>query len=112
MEIIKQELIKYHINSSKKFIHNVKVGVFGTYVSRNDKFPKILQELNRKALAYYEMLPQKRYFNFKGWGVFHELYKNETFLYYIENFMILNLPAIANIAFKIRYAILKIMKKR
>ena len=91
---------------------NVKVGVFGTYVSQNDKFPKILQELNRKALAYYEMLPNKRYFNFKGWRVFHELYKNETFLYYIENFMILNLPAIANIAFKIRYAILKIMKKR
>ena len=49
------------------------------------------------------MLPQKRYFNFKGWGVFHELYKNETFTYYILNFIIMNLPIIGRPLFRIRY---------
>lgn len=91
---------------------DVKLGVFGTYVSENEKLPKPIQELNNKALAYFQMLQTKKNFNFRQWKVFHELYKNETFSYYIENFMIMNLPWIANILFEIRYCILKIMGKR
>ena len=90
----------------------VKLGVFGTYVENNEKFPKVLQELNTKALKYYEMLQNKKNFNFKQWGIFHELYKNEKISYYILNFIIMNLPFLGRILFKIRYVILKILRKR
>ena len=36
-----------------------------------------------------------------------KLYKTETFKYYIENFIILNLPILASIPFKLRRLILK-----
>ena len=59
-----------------------------------------------------EMLKQKSKINFKGWSTFHDLYKTENFMYYIENFIILNMPAVSKYIFKIRYGILKILKKR
>ena len=57
------------------------------------------------------MIENKKNFNFRKWGVFHELYKTETFIYYIENFLIMNMPFIARGLFKIRYNILKIFGK-
>ncbi len=91
---------------------NVKVGVFGTYVKNKEKFPKKLQNLNNQAYEYFKMIEKKKNFNFKKWRIFHELYKTETFMYYIENFLIMNMPLIAREMFKIRYAILKLLKKR
>lgn len=90
----------------------VKVDVFGTYIANKEKFPKQLQELNEKAYTYFKMLETKKNFNFKGWKIFHQLYKTETFMYYIANFMIMNLPFLARGVFMIRYAILKLMRKR
>ena len=91
---------------------NVKLGVFGTYVENNDRFPKEIQELNQKAFDYFNMLKDKKNFNFKSWKTFHELYKTETKIYYIENFIIMNLPLIGKGLFKIRHLVLKIMRKR
>ncbi|MFR2534521.1 MAG: glycosyltransferase family 2 protein [Clostridia bacterium] len=101
-----------HLEQVRKLFIEVKLGVFGSYVSENEKFPKPIQELNQKALSYYQMLSNKKYFNFKGWGIFHELYKNETVSYYIQNFVIMNLPALGTVLFRIRYQILKWMGKR
>lgn len=91
---------------------NVKLGVFGTFVENNSRFLGPIQDLNLKALRYYKMLQKKKNFNFKDWKIFHRLYKTETFIYYIENFIILNLPFIGKILFKIRHYILKILGKR
>ena len=91
---------------------NVKLGVFETYVNNIEKFPEELQKQNEGALKYYKMLQNKRNFNFKGWTTFHKLYKTETFKYYIENFMIMNMPLVARGVFNIRYFILKMMGKR
>ena len=91
---------------------NVKLGVFQTYVENNEKFPKELQELNKKAYDYFKMLEKKTKINFKVWKIFHQLYKTETFMYYIENFLIMNIPILARLLFNIRYKILKIMGKR
>ena len=91
---------------------DVKLGVFGTYVKNEDRFPEDLQKLNREAYNYFKMLETKKNFNFIKWGVFHKLYKTETFMYYIENFIIMNLPEIGKLLFKIRYAFLKILGKR
>lgn len=90
----------------------VKLGVFGTYVEQQEKFPEELQQLNQKAYDYFTMLEKKKNFNFKGWHIFHRLYKRETFTYYIENFLIMNLPCLARGLFQVRYYILKLMKKR
>lgn len=81
---------------------NVKLGVFGTYVKHKEVFPKDIQKLNEKAYNYYKDIQKKKYFNFKGWGIFHELYKTEKFLYYIENFLIMNTPLIGRGLFQIR----------
>lgn len=93
------------LDQVRKLFINVKLGVFNTYVDNNKKFPKALQELNKKALDYYRDVSKKRYFNFSNLRVFHELYKNETFMYYILNFIIMNLPIIGRPLFKIRYLI-------
>lgn len=91
---------------------NVKLGVFGTYVERKEVFPEEIQKLNEKAYNYFRDIQNKKNFNFKGWSVFHELYKTERFMYYIENFIIMNMPFIGKILFKIRYVILKLLKRR
>ena len=91
---------------------DVKLGVFGTYVKNKEKFPKELQKQNEDAYEYFKMLTKKKYFNFRGWTTFHKLYKTETFMYYIENFMIMNMPVISKGIFNIRYFILKLMGKR
>ena len=91
---------------------NVKLGVFETYVKNNDKFPEELQKLNTEAYEYFKMIQNKKNFNFRQWNVFHELYKTEKFMYYMENFLIMNLPFFGRILFKIRHFILKLQGKR
>ncbi len=91
---------------------NVKLGVFGTYVDNNERFPEKIQKLNIQGYEYFKMLEKKKNLNFKQWTVFHKLYKTEKFSYYILNFLIMNLPLIARPLFKLRYAILKLLKKR
>lgn len=100
------------LDQVRELFINVKLGVFGTYVANNEKFPKELQELNLKALEYFKMLQKKKNFNFKNWHIFYELYKNETFNYCVLNFIIMNLPFIGRGLFNIRYVILKLLKKR
>lgn len=91
---------------------NVKIGVFGTYVEHKEVFPKEIQKLNENAYNYFKDIQNKKNFNFKGWGIFHELYKTETFIYYVENFIIMNMPFIGKGLFKIRHMILKLLKRR
>lgn len=101
-----------NLEEIRELFINVKLGVFGSYVENNEKFPIEIQELNKKALEYFTMLKNKRKINFKYWGVFHQLYKSEGFMYYIENFIIMNMPSIGKYLFKLRYSILKVLKKR
>ena len=90
----------------------VKLGVFEIYYQNNSVFPIELQELNKQALDYFKMLQKVKMANFKNWKVFHQLYCTEKWTYYLENFMILNFPFISNGLFKIRYYVLKLLKKR
>ena len=96
----------------RKLFIEVKLGLFGTYVQNEKIFPEKLQIQNKKALEYFEDIKNKKNINFRNWNVFHELYKTETPMYYIENFLIMNLPIIAKVLFKIRYCVLKLCRKR
>lgn len=91
---------------------NVKLGVFGTYVENNERFPEELQKLNIQGYEYFKMLEKKKNANFRKWTIFHKLYKTEKISYYILNFLIMNLPIIAKPLFNLRYVILKFLKKR
>lgn len=101
-----------NLEEIRELFINVKLGVFGSYVKNNAKFPKPLQELNQMAYDYFKMLESKKKINFKCWNIFHQLYKTENFMYYIENFIILNMPLLGKVLFKIRYTILKKIRKR
>lgn len=100
------------VEQVRELFVNVKLGVFGTYVENKEKFPEDLQKLNQEAYDYFKMLENKKKINFRGWTTFHKLYKTETFKYYIENFMIINMPIISKVPFSIRHMILKLMGKR
>ena len=73
-------------------------------------FLEIFQKQNEKAYKYFQDIQKKKNFNFKGWGIFHELYKTETLIYYIENFIIMNMPAIGRGLFKIRRGFKKLKR--
>ena len=91
---------------------DVKIQLFTTYVNNDKEFPESLKNQNVQALEYFKMLNKKKRINFKGWGIFHKIYKYETFKYRIENFAILNLPMITNLPFMFRHFILKLQGKR
>lgn len=100
------------LDQVRELFINVKLGIFGTYMENNSRFPEEIQKLNLQALEYFKMVQNKKNFNFKKWNIYHKLYKNETFTYYILNFIIMNLPFIGRGLFKVRYEVLKLMKKR
>lgn len=91
---------------------NVKLGVFGTYVENNDRFPENIQKLNTEAFEYFKMIEKKKNFNFRKWNIYHKLYKTENFGYYMMNFVIMNMPLLGKTVFALRYNILKLLKKR
>ena len=91
---------------------NVKLGVFGTYVENNDRFPKDIQKLNTEAYEYFKMVERKKNFNFRKWNIYHKLYQTENFKYYMMNFVIMNMPLLGKPIFALRYKILKLLKKR
>ena len=100
------------LNQVRNLFIEVKLGIFETYVQNEDRFPENLRIQNRQALDYYKSLKNKKNFNFKNWTLFYKLYKDETFMYFIENFIILNMPFFARILFNIRYMFLKLLGKR
>ena len=100
------------LDQVRELFINVKLGVFGTYVENNDRFPEEMQTLNTEIYEYFKMIENKNNFNFKKWNTFHKLYKTEKFSYYCLNFIIMNLPAIGRPLFAIRYAVLKLLRKR
>ena len=91
------------IDEIRKLFIEVKKEHFKVFIQNEEKFlSEDVKKLNKKSLEYYEMLERKNNFNFKGWGLFFKLYKYEGFSYKMQNFAILNLPAIARILFKFK----------
>ena len=98
-----RESYKYNnFKQVRNLFINVKKDLFKTYIENQEKFPEELQKLNYEGQKYFDDIEKKKKINFRNWGVFHKLYRNEELSYYILNFIILNLPAISNILFKIR----------
>ena len=79
---------------------NVKLNVFKAYVENPKSFPENLKKLSKQGLTYFENVKDKNNINFKGWLVFHRLYKYDNFKYYIINFIIMNMPAIGRFLYR------------
>ena len=91
------------IDEIRSLFIQVKKEHFKVFIENEEKFKsEEIKKLNRKALEYYEMLETKKNLNFRGWGLFIKLYKYEGFSYNLQNFAILNLPAIAKILYKLK----------
>ena len=96
------------LDEIRELFIQVKLEHFETFIKNEKVFKsKEIRELNRKSLAYFMDLKNKKNFNFKNWKLFFKLYKYEDFKYKMLNFIILNMPAFARIAFKIRKKINK-----
>ncbi len=82
---------------------DVKKQHFKVFIDNENKFEnENIRKLNKKSLAYYEMLETKHNINFKEWGLFFRLYKYEEFNYKMQNFIILNIPILARFLFKLK----------
>lgn len=91
------------IEEIRELFIKVKKEHFTVFIENEEKFEdENVRKLNRKALAYYEMLRKKSNINFRGWFLFFKLYKYEEFSYTMQNFVILNMPAIARILYKFK----------
>lgn len=100
---IKHPTEKYRsITEIRNHFIDVKLGIFETYVNNPQIFTEELKKKNNNSYNYFKMLQQKKNINFKGWNIFHNLYKNETLKYYIQNFLILNMPFLTKVMFKIK----------
>lgn len=80
---------------------DVKLEHFRVFKEDNEKFSVKYQELNNKALGYFEKLKKVKFANFSNWGLFFKLYKYENFKYKILNFIILNFPGFSRFGFKL-----------
>lgn len=90
----------------------VKKERFREFIHHDRIFPEEIKEKNNRALEYYTEIEHKKYINLKQLSVFHELYRLKGIKLYLVNFVILNLPILGRLIFKIRYLILKLMGKR
>ena len=90
----------------------MKIGIFETYVEKEEFFPEKLRKQNREVLAYLQMLQNKKNINVKNWSIFYQIFKTESMRQFVLNFMVLNMPIIVKPIFAIRYQMLKQIGKR
>ena len=86
----------------RKLFIDVKKEHFEVFVDNNEKFLDEYKKLSENSLKYFKMLESVKCFNFKNWNLFFKLYKYENIIYKLENFIILNLPIIGKILFKLK----------
>lgn len=90
------------LDEIRQLFLKVKIEHFTVFIENEDKFDEKYKKLNKKSLEYFKHLEKVKYFNFGNWILFFKLYKYENFSYMIQNFAILNLPAISRILFKLK----------
>ena len=81
---------------------DVKIDHFKVFIENEKYFSNDIKMLNEKSYRYFKNLKEKKYINIANWNIFFKLYKYENFKYKMLNFLILNIPVIARVAFAIR----------
>ena len=85
----------------EKYI-DLKIAQFNIYLENEDKFEnKYIPELARRTIKYLEDIKGKKYINFKNYKTFFEVYNMEYFSMRLKTFVMLNLPIIARLTYKL-----------
>lgn len=95
-------------NEIRNHLIQVKINLFEYYNENKIFFDDKQQELNKEFLNYFNDIKNKKNINFCNLGTFNKIYKNESFVFFISNFFIMNLPFIVNIVFNF----IKIFRKK
>ena len=90
------------IEDIRNLFLEVKIEHFNVFNQKRELFSESKQELNKKALEYYKRLKSVKNINFKDLSIFNKLYKYENKKYFILNFIILNMPCIARVLYKVK----------
>lgn len=90
---------------------DVKINLFEYYEENENFFSEKQRAFNKLSLMYFYDVKEKKYINFKKISVFYKLYKNESFVNFIVNFFIMNLPIIVNLLFSLKNIFKKGVKK-
>lgn len=99
----KHSINKYKsVEEIRNHFIDVKLGIFKAYTQNKQVFPEKIKKRNDSSYDYYKRLKDKKNINFRKWREFYNLYKNETFKYYLENFLILNMPVIVKGILKLK----------
>ena len=97
--------MKNRINSAEEYRKeyiNLKLNQFKLYVKNKERFSnKYIPELANKAIDYFETIKDKKYINFKKYKTFFEIYNIEYPMMRLKTFIMLNVPIIAKITYKI-----------
>ena len=97
--------MKNRINSAEEYRKeyiNLKLNQFKLYVKNKERFSnKCIPELANKAIDYFETIKDKKYINFKKYKTFFEIYNIEYPMMRLKTFIMLNVPIIAKITYKI-----------
>lgn len=100
--IKKSDTIKTFKELRELFV-KVKLDHFENLIKREDVFEdEAVKKLNHKSLEYYKKLENVKTIYLKDILLFYKLYKYEKFWYSIQNFVILHIPGIAKVLFKIK----------
>ena len=85
----------------KEYI-NLKLKQFNIYVENEEKFEnKDIPKLAKRGIAYMENIKNKKVINFKNYKTFFDLYNMEYPMMRLKTFVMLNLPILAKITYKI-----------
>lgn len=97
--------MKETINSAeeyrKKYI-NLKIDQFKIYLKYEEQFEnKEIPKLAKKAIKYLEQIKNKKIINFRDYKTFFELYNMEYLSMRVKTFIMLNVPILAKITYKL-----------
>ena len=91
----------------KKYI-DLKLAQFDIYIKNQKSFEnKELIKLSESAVNYLNNIKNKRYFNFKYYKIFFDLYNMEYLSMRLKTFLMLNLPIVGRLMFNLRSIIYK-----
>ena len=91
----------------KKYI-DLKLAQFDIYIKNQKSFEnKELIKLSESSVNYLNNIKNKRYFNFKYYKIFLDLYNMEYLSMRLKTFLMLNLPIVGRLMFNLRSIIYK-----
>lgn len=82
---------------------DVKIDHFKTLMQNSDIFEDDqLKKFNKLYYQYFEDLKKGKKMSWKDTKLFWELYEYEPLMYRLENFLILNMPSVAKVLFRVK----------